>query len=144
MEHIAEVESVTAELSRVLKPGGWLCARMPNRWGCIALGARFIPRRFLSAVLDRAQPERKQIDVFPKHYRLNIIKNLIKYFNYKNFDHYIYSVNSEPAYFGSSKALWGLALLAFRLTPGVFGAILHVFLRKKPVPTASCQEPGSR
>ena len=144
LEHIADVEPVTAELKRVLKPGGWLCARTPNRWGYIAIGARLIPRQFHSAVLNWAQAERKEIDVFPKYYLLNTKRNLLINFNYKYFNQYIYFVNSEPAYFGSSKALWSLALLAFRLTPDVLGAILHVFLRKKPVPTASCLEPGSR
>ncbi len=30
-EHVADAAGVACELDRVLKPGGWLCARTPNR-----------------------------------------------------------------------------------------------------------------
>ena len=33
-------ESVAAEIDRVLRPEGWICARTPNRNGYIAWGAR--------------------------------------------------------------------------------------------------------
>ncbi len=32
-EHIDRPEHTVAELTRVLRPGGWICARTPNRWG---------------------------------------------------------------------------------------------------------------
>jgi 2-polyprenyl-3-methyl-5-hydroxy-6-metoxy-1,4-benzoquinol methylase len=36
-EHVSDAEQVASELDRVLKPGGWICARTPNRHGYVAL-----------------------------------------------------------------------------------------------------------
>jgi SAM-dependent methyltransferase len=138
-EHIVDVESITSQRARVLKPGCWLCARTPNRWGYIALGARLTPRRLQAAILHSVQPGREEIDVFPKYYRLNTSREINKWFKTGEFEKYLYTVNSEPAYFGTSRTLWRIALLAFRMTPEAFGAIFHVFLRKRPVPPASCR-----
>jgi SAM-dependent methyltransferase len=139
LEHIVDVESVTSELARVMKPGGWLCARTPNRWGYIALGARLTPRRLQAAILSCVQPTREEIDVFPKYYRLNTSHQINKFFKNEDFEKYLYCVNSEPAYFGASRMLWRIALLAFRMTPEAFGAIFHVFLQKKLTPPAACR-----
>jgi SAM-dependent methyltransferase len=42
-EHIVDPAQAARELDRVLKHGGWLCARTPNRYGYIALANRFVP-----------------------------------------------------------------------------------------------------
>jgi SAM-dependent methyltransferase len=129
-EHIDNIDWITSEMTRVLRPGGWLCARTTNVWGYIALGARLIPEGLHARVLRRAQPERREFDVFPKFYRLNSPGTIKDNFT-KSFDPFVYTVNSEPAYFGNSRLLWRLALLGFRLTPSRFGAIIHAFLRRK-------------
>lgn len=116
-EHITDPLSATKELDRVLKPGGWVCARTPNRWGYIALGARLIPNRWHVSVLRRLQPTRKEIDIFPTAYKLNTRKVLRRYFPPERYEHYCYGHFAEPAYFGTSKALWFFMLLVFRFTP---------------------------
>ena len=131
MEHIADAPRLAGELSRILKPGGWICARTPNRWGYIALGARLVPENLQAAVLRRLQPSRKECDVFPKFYRLNTRKDFLKLFH-KDFEVYLYRTNSEPAYSGTSPLLWRAWDAFFRLTPGNFKAVLHVFLQKRP------------
>jgi hypothetical protein len=47
------------------------------------------------------------------------------------FEIYPYCINAEPAYFGTSKLLWRSAMLAFKLMPQRFGAILLVFMKKR-------------
>jgi hypothetical protein len=62
---------VVAELHRVVAPGGWVCARTPNRRGFIAVGARLVPNALHVRALKKLEPERKDFDVFPTRYRLN-------------------------------------------------------------------------
>ncbi len=129
-EHITHPEAMAPELGRVLKPGGWLCVRTPNRWGYIGLGANLIPNRWHVALLKYLQPHRKAVDVFPTAYRLNTARAIKRYFPAHSWDHYVYGHFAEPAYFGTSALLWALVLLSYRLTPAVCGPTLMVFLQK--------------
>lgn len=130
-EHLAEPLEVAAEFERVLKPGGWLCARTPNRWGYIGLAANLVPNRWHVAVLRYAQPARQSRDVFPTHYRLNSFAQLRRAFPPDRFQHASYSYNPEPAYFGSSLLGWRVMQAISRLLPEQHGASLFVFLRKR-------------
>ena len=42
-EHLGDPQAIARSFERVLKPGGWICARTPNRFGYIALANRFLP-----------------------------------------------------------------------------------------------------
>lgn len=129
-EHIRHPGPVTAELDRILKPGGWICARTPNRWGYIAVGATLVPNRFHAAALRVAQPVRKSKDVFPTAYKLNTRRALSKYFPQDRFRDCSYFYNPEPAYFGSSLSLLRLAQMSFRLLPSPCSAVLMIFKQK--------------
>ncbi|MFQ5507757.1 MAG: class I SAM-dependent methyltransferase [Leptospirillia bacterium] len=133
LEHVQNPEHVSAELARVLKPGGWICARTANRYGYVALAASLVPNRKHVSVLKHIQPKRKGIDVFPTAYRMNTARAIRKLFPSDRFDAFIYTVNAEPAYAGNSTLLWRLFLLIHRLTPGWLATSLNLFLRKKPV-----------
>lgn len=139
-EHLTNPGFVAREFDRVLKPGGWLCARTPNRWGYVGIGARLIPNRLHVSVLRYLQPERKEGDVFPTCYRLNTANAIKKLFPKSRYDNYTYTWNAEPAYFANSKPLWCLMLGLFRICPEPLGAFLFVFLRKQP--TATCHKSG--
>jgi SAM-dependent methyltransferase len=44
-EHISNTDRFVSEIQRVLRSGGWVCARTPNRWGYIGIGTNLIPKR---------------------------------------------------------------------------------------------------
>lgn len=131
LEHVADPRFVADEFFRMLKPGGWVCARTPNRWGYIGLATNIVPNRFHVAILRHSQPHRKEKDVFPTTYKVNTRRAISKAFSPTRFDHYVYTMNSEPAYFGDSTILWGLMLGVFRLLPESLGAMYFIFLQKK-------------
>lgn len=132
-EHIDDPALVARELTRIVRPGGWICARTPNRRGYIAIGARLVPNRWHATVLRRLQPSRREEDVFPTRYRLNTPADLRTHFPQDVFDHFTYTHTSEPTYFGSSRLAWGVVNLVSRLTPRSLGATHMIFLRRKDV-----------
>jgi SAM-dependent methyltransferase len=64
MEHLPDPDLLFSQAARVLREGGCLCMRTPNRWGYVAVVARLIPERFHKKVLKRAQPLRLEDDIF--------------------------------------------------------------------------------
>ncbi len=132
-EHVTDPGWAAGELTRILRPGGWLCARTPNRWGYIGIPTRLVPNRFHDGVLQWAQPQKQARDTFPTAYRLNSWAQLRRHFPVTAFDDFSYAVDSEPAYFGSSRLAWRTMQGVFALTPPTLRSMLFVFLRKKDV-----------
>jgi len=130
-EHVAEPEWAAAELLRVLKPGGWICAMTPNKWGYVALASRLVPNRLHSRVLSRVQPGRPSKDVFPTAYRLNRPADVRRYFG-DAADVYHYSTSAVPSYHFGSIALMRFMQLLHRLTPSALDVGLRFFIRKRP------------
>lgn len=133
LEHVSEADApkVAAEILRVLRPGGWLAARTPNKWGMIGLGARAVPNRLHTTVLARLQPGRKAEDVFPVEYHMNTRRQLRRLFPSPS-RVVVYGHTSEPTYFGHSKAAWRTAAFLGRLTPPALEPTLMVFVQKDP------------
>lgn len=131
LEHITEADApgVAAEMMRVLKPGGWLAARTPNKWGLIGLGARAVPNHLHTKVLSRLQPGRKAMDVFPVEYHMNTRRELRQLFAPPH-KVVVYGHASEPTYFGSSVPAWRAAQLLDRLTPPALAPTLMVFVQR--------------
>ena len=130
-EHIVNPEGVSAEFDRVLKHGGWICARTPNRWGYIALGASLVPNALHVNVLRFLQPHRQPRDVFPTAYKLNTATAINKHFPSEKYRNYSYRYTAEPAYFGDSRVLWGMAMFAFKAIPSPLAPTWMVLLEKK-------------
>jgi len=130
-EHVTEPDWAAEELGRILRPGGWLCARTPNKWGYIGIPTRMVPNGWHVAVLRRIQPEKHQRDTFPTAYQMNTDKDLRHHFPPELYRHATYAMNNEPAYFGSSLIAWRLAQLTFRFTPNRFASVLYVFIQKR-------------
>lgn len=130
-EHVEKPMVIGEEFFRVLKPGGWVCARTPNKWGYIAVTARLIPNLGHIAVVRRAQPGRKSIDVFPTCYRLNTRHDLATAFTGDKFEDFTYYWAGDPGYYGGSRSLARTIRLSTRLAPHVLWPKIFVFLRKR-------------
>jgi len=133
-EHLDEPSCTAAEIDRVLRPGGWLCARTPNRWGYIGIGGRVVPNLLHRRVLPWLQPTstRRDEDVFPTRYRLNTKAALVAAFPPSGWDHHTYVQHPEPLYFGRSPLLWRTVRRVGPLLPDGVGPVLLVFVRRRP------------
>jgi SAM-dependent methyltransferase len=131
LEHVTEPDKFAREVLRVLRPGGWFCARTPNRWGLTALGASVIPGSMHRKVLRRWAPQRKEQDIFPAVYLMNTQRQIRKLFPDRFWLNCSYMKNGEPTYFSRSRALARLALLYGKLAPKKLSNIMLIFLKKQ-------------
>ncbi|MCC6510809.1 MAG: methyltransferase domain-containing protein [Pirellulaceae bacterium] len=127
-EHIETPNQVAGELLRVVKPGGWICARTTNGFSYLRLAANLIPNRLHAAVLKRVQPERKEIDVFPTYYRMNSKSSLKKAF--PGHELHVTYVWGEPSYYFGSSLLFRAFKLVHKFMPNFTAPMLFVFVRK--------------
>lgn len=127
-EHLERPAEAVRELDRILKPGGWVCAKTPNRWGYIALGARLVPNRLHVPALRRLQPGRGAADVFPTHYRLNTGRAIARAF--PGYRGVVYGHDAEVTYVGRSRLACSALAAWSRLSPEWLASTLMVFLRK--------------
>jgi SAM-dependent methyltransferase len=130
-EHIADPAWLAGEFGRILKPGGWICARTPTRYNYVSVAARFIPNLKHARLLRHVQPGRKAEDVFPTVYRLNSRRSIRKYFNAMLFQDHSYIYSCEPQYFFGSRIAYRVMQFTHWLMPATLHGNLYVFLRKR-------------
>jgi SAM-dependent methyltransferase len=136
-EHVTNPEAFAKELKRVLKPGGWICARTPNKWGLTGVGARLVPNRIHALLLRWLSPRRQEKDVFPVAYKLNTQRAIRGWFPPPDFHDFSYFENGDPSYYGGSEVVWRATEMFFRLTPRRFAAKYFIFLQKKAAGASS-------
>jgi SAM-dependent methyltransferase len=124
-EHIQDPEPVVAELLRVVRPGGHICARTVNKWSYISIASRIARNSNHVRLLSRAQPQRLERDVFPTAYRMNSVSTLTRIFAPSSIT--VYRPPCEPSYyfgrtslFFALKTLHGILLPQFRPTLLIF------------------------
>jgi SAM-dependent methyltransferase len=130
IEHIDEPGRFVSEIDRVLKPGGWFCARTPNKWGYIGIAARLVPNEAHTRVLRRLQPHRNDHDTFPVRYRLNTQRELERHFVASRWANFSYTHDAEPAYAGHSRALWALQRATLAAMPKALSSVHMIFMQK--------------
>jgi SAM-dependent methyltransferase len=128
-EHLEHPKPLAEELQRVLKPGGWLLARTPNRYGYVAVVASLIPNRLHVAALKYIQPDRRDLDVFPTYYRVNTLRQAQSYF--AQCDVSVQSNNWEPQYFFGRKWLYRINKFFHALLPPFLGMTSIFVMRKR-------------
>ena len=133
LEHVLDPTHIASEVDRVLKPGGWFCARTPNRWGYTGIMVRLVPNAYHKTLLRHLQPHRLADDVFPTAYRLNSMRDLRRYFPVGRWRHCSYGSNPSPKYFGGSALIFYAIALYQAFMPDPLKTDLHVFLRKLPI-----------
>lgn len=76
LEHIENPDLFFAEIQRVIKPGGYLCLTTTNIFGYVCIISKIILEKYHFSILRKAQPERKELDIFPAYYRCNSVKKV--------------------------------------------------------------------
>jgi SAM-dependent methyltransferase len=131
LEHLPEPETFFAEARRVLRSGGVLCIRTPNRWNYIALLSRLVPNRRHAQVLAKAKPGLAEEDVFPTLYRCNSLPALRRALAGHGFEAVVYGYEAEPSYLSFSKFAYALGVLHQKLAPGFLKPAIFAFARKR-------------
>lgn len=134
-EHVTEADRAAAELGRILRPGGWVAALTPNRWGYVALGARLVPNRLHVGALRRLQPGKEARDTFPTAYRMNTRRDLERLFPAPAFGVHAFTADAEPGLYAGGSAIAERALAAAHRLPGPMKSIWHIFIQKAASPT---------
>ena len=133
LEHVEHPQVFSDEVTRVLRPGGWFCARTPNSFSILATASRMIPNRIHARLLQKIQPGslREARDVFPTLYRMNSIAAIRRLFPAARWLNCSYTFSPEPAYtFGSVMVMRLMRALQYLKLP-LGGECLYVFLQKK-------------
>jgi len=130
-EHLENPDQFAGEMERIVRPGGWVCARTVNRWGYIGIGARIIPNSVHAWAVRKLIPIARSEDVFPVRYRANSLRDIRRCFIRQNWEDFSYLVNTTPRYFANSRALFRAMELYQKFAPYRLGVDLFVFLRRR-------------
>jgi ubiquinone/menaquinone biosynthesis C-methylase UbiE len=135
-EHLADPEKTFKEIFRVVKPGGWIALRTPNRWHYSMIASRMVPDSLHARVLSRVQEGRQEHDVFPKHYRANTPRTLRRLLRAAGFESpIVMSHEPEPVYLQFNAATFTLGAVYQRLAalmPTHAGRLVLMAFARKP------------
>lgn len=127
MEHVENPDQLFSEIRRVLKNGGYLCIRTPNRWGYVAIAATLIPNRYHSRVTSTVQDGRKQEDVFPTVYKCNSVRKLRNMMRKHGLESVVYTYEAEPSYLSFSRIAYFFGVMHQRFAPRFMKPAIFAF-----------------
>lgn len=127
-EHLENPKHDASELLRILKPGGWICARTTNNVGYLRFAATIVPNFLHAAALKYVQPGRKEIDVFPTYYRLNSARAMKQYFGCAQVN--VTEFWGDPAYFFGNRWVYQMFRVMHSLGPRWMAPCIFAFIRK--------------
>lgn len=127
LEHILDPDQLFLEIRRVLRDGGSLCIRTPNRWSYIAIAATLIPNKYHSKVTSVVQDGRREEDVFPTVYKCNSIRKLKNIMKKNGINCVVYGYEAEPSYLSFSKIAYFLGVMHQKYAPGFIKPVIFAF-----------------
>ena len=76
------------------------------------------------------QPGRKEVDVFPKFYRLNTLRDIQEHFKDGQWLNATYTSNPGTTYHGNNAVLYNLIKLLQKVTPSSLATVILIFARR--------------
>lgn len=131
LEHLEHPAQFVEEMERLVRSGGWVCARTVNRWGYVGIGARLLPNSMHSRLVRMLVPVARSEDVFPTFYRLNSLRDIRRWFSPQGWEDCSYLVNTTPRYFAHSRFLFRAIELYQKIVPYSLSTDLFVFIQRK-------------
>jgi len=131
-EHVENPAQLEAEFFRILKPGGWICARTPHRWSYVGIATCLLPEGIQRALLRWIKPGFQAEDKFPTVYRLNSFSALRQCFPDSNWFDCSYGVNSAPRYHFENR--WIFKILSAYQSVAWPKTDLMVLIQKRATP----------
>lgn len=129
LEHIEDPTLFAIEVDRLLKKGGWFCARTPHRLSYPALVSAALANKRHATVLARVQPERKECDVFPAVYKMNTLRSVRKLF--PGWENMSFLYRADPSYFFGNRYIFFAQSIFHYFLPRIFCGNIFIFLKKK-------------
>lgn len=126
VEHLPNPLASFKDIWRVLRPGGTVCIRTSNQWHYSYLVAAAVADTKLEGwLLNRSQPDRDEVDVFPKLYRANSRSRLRKQLSEAGYSDYkVLTFDPTSAY------------MNFSLPTTLIGGVYHRIASAGIVPRA--------
>jgi SAM-dependent methyltransferase len=138
LEHVVNVDSMFGELARLLRPGGFLFIRTPNRWHYSSIVASFLPFRMHASIRRWMGQFHTADDVFPVLYQCNTRGRLAMAFQRHGFAGTVYAHRGESHLAGAGRLSGLLGEYLERALPSALSHELHGFGRK----ASACPEPA--
>jgi SAM-dependent methyltransferase len=130
VEHLPSPRTFLAECARVIRPGGYLCFRTPNRFHYSSLGASMIPARHHHTVRRLLGHFHDAEDVFPTYYRCNTRARCDRELRRSGFESMVYLHHGESHLSGRGLLPGRLGRWIEALSPSMLHHEIHAFGRR--------------